>query len=704
MSRLSQLALVLTFIAAFGAPAPTCGRENETPVLLITIDTLRADRLGCYGARQVRTPAMDALAAQGVRFERALSHVPLTPPSHAVILTGTYPMYTGVREFTSGALPQGVGVIAEAFQRHGYDTAAFVSSAALESSWGFSRGFQLYDDYFNAKQANTGNPQAIERRAEETVRRLLTWLHSRPATGGAGGERPFFVWLHLYDPHYPYDPPEPFRSRYAGRLYDGEIAYVDHQLARLFQDLRQRGLYNRSLIVLLSDHGESLGEHGEDEHGFFIYDSTLHVPLIFKLPSGLVAAPRVIRRPVGLIDVAPTLLALLHLVDPLSRQFQGISLAPELLGKAEPPPRPVYSETFYPHDSFGWSELRGISTDRFKYIQAPRPELYDLRGDPQETHNLCDELPSVAAGLRSQLERLEKVYAAAPRAIRTPLPAETVDKLRSLGYVAYSAPAAIASGEPLADPKDKLQVFQQVVRAQALNEARRPEESNRLLATLVSREPHLFVIPFLQAENFSQLHRWYEAEQSYRACLRLNPHFERALMGLARAYLAEGEPEKARPLLELVVREFPRDIFALYALGRVAQREGNHEQAYRYLLQAAEAMPYIPSFQEELGIALVDLARFQEALGPLLRASQLGQEDARLEHYLGTALANLGRFQEAVQCYQKALKLEPKLAAARLSLAFAYLNLHEPDNARREFQAFCQQSPAQCSRYRKSFE
>jgi len=689
--------------ASSGLCQSNSGRVSDrTPVLLIIVDTVRADRLGCYGARRVRTPAMDALAAQGVRFDRALAEVPTTPPSHAVILTGTYPMYNGVRGFISGPLPKGVGVLAEAFQRHGYDTAAFVSSAVLESSWGFNRGFQEYDDRFNVRQVETSNPAAIERRAEETVGRLLAWFQARP-TGGTGA-RPFFVWLHLYDPHARYDPPEPFRAQYAGHLYDGEIAYADSQLARLFEYLRNNRLYDRTLIALLSDHGESLGEHGEDEHGFFIYNSTLHVPLIFKLPSGM-GTPHVVRRLVGIIDVAPTLLDLLHLQDPLSRQFQGMSLASDILGKGAGRERPVYAETYYPRDSFGWSELYGISTGQFKYIQAPRPELYDLLKDPQELHNVYAERRSLAAALREQLIGIERRYTSTqPAATAPPLPPETVEKLKSLGYIAYSGAAQPAAAGPLPDPKDHLKVFKAVMRAHALNEAGRYEESNQALEPLATEEPRLFVIPFLKAENLSQTHRWHEAEKSYLDSLKLNPTFDRALMGLARAYMVEGETEKARPLLELVIHQSPRDIFAIHALGRIARLEGKNEEAYRYLLKAAEAKPSIAIFQQELGITLVDLKRFQEALGPLSRAEKLGQEDPRLEHYLGTALANVGRFKEAVDHYQKALKMKPDLLQARLSLAFAYLNLGERANAKREFNTLCQQRPSLCEQYRKQFE
>ena len=694
------------FLAALCAPCLAqrnlAADSNRTPVLLITVDTLRADRLSCYGARSVKTPAMDGLAAQGVRFDRALVQSPTTPPSHAVILTGTYPMYNGVRGFTSGPLQKGVGVLAEAFQRHGYDTAAFVSSAVLESSWGLGRGFQEYDDRLTVRRVEIGNPAAIERRAGETVGRVLDWFQAHPQSGSSA--HPFFIWLHLYDPHAPYDPPEPFHTQYSGHLYDGEIAYADSHLGRLFDYLRSKNLYDRTLIVLMSDHGESLGEHGEDEHGFFIYDSTLHVPLIFKPPSGM-TAPHVSHRLVGVIDVAPTLLDLLHMQDPLRQQFQGASLASDVLGKGAPSSRPVYSETYYPRDSFGWSELRGITTEQFKFIRAPRPEFYDERSDPGEAHNLYGERASLAAALRDQLTGFEQRYASArPAPAGPPLPPETVEKLKSLGYLAYAAGGQPAASGPLPDPKDKLRLFKMVMSAHALNEAGRYEDSNRVLEPLATQEPGLFVIPFLRGENFSQTHRWPEAEKSYQDSLKINPKFDRALMGLARVYVVEGEKEKAKTLLELVVHENPRDNFAYHALGRLARLEGNNEEAYRYLLKAVTAMPSIAIFQQELGITLVDLKRYQDAVEPLSRAEKLGLEDPRLEHYLGTALANVGKYKEAVDHYQKALKLKPDLTPARLSLAFAYLNLNDRTNATREFDALCQQSTSLCEQYRDRFK
>ncbi len=705
LSRRSVAWAALLLAARLLAPSLARAQSPEpSSVLLITVDTLRADRLGCYGARTVRTPAMDALASEGVRFETVLAQVPITLPSHAVILTGTYPMWNGVRDFTSPGVPTSLGLLAEAFARHGYDTAGFVSAFVLDSSWGFRRGFQTYDDHFDARQFETRNPGNIERRADETVGRLLAWFQARGKRGSAA--RPFFVWLHLYDPHSPYDPPEPFHSQYAGHLYDGEVAYVDSQLARLFAELRKSGLYDKTLIVLLSDHGESLGEHGEDEHGFFVYNSTLRVPLIFKPPRGE-APPRVFPQAVATIDLAPTLLDLVHLRDPLSRQFQGTSLASAILGKGGVPDHPIYAETYYPRDSFGWSPLRSITTRQYHYIEAPRPELYDWTKDAREERNLFGSQRSLASALRAQLGDVERRYTpSAPLNTQSgpALSPESVEKLKSLGYLAYSAPEPPASAGTLADPKDRLKVFKAILRAEDLSSLGRLEESNSLLRTVAAEEPKLYLLPFVLGENAAKARRWNEAEARFLECLKLNPTFEQAMMGLARAYVAEHKGSQAQPWLELVLHQNPHNFLAYYALGLVASEQGRKEEALRYFSKSTEEKSsYAPS-QQALGVLLVESRQYSEGLRHLRRAAELGPLNPVLANYLGIGCANTQDLPTAVEYYRQALTLKPDYAGARLNLAFAYLKLAKRDDATREFRALCKQDSHLCEQYRTVFE
>src|SRR5271154_4815383 len=363
--RMIALVVVIALasgLAASGQTAATKSAQAKKPVqsgikptnvILITIDTLRADHVGCYGARMVKTPTLDALAHDGVVFERAISQVPLTWPSHAVILTGTYPFQNGVQDFTGQPLAQQFRSVAQAFQKAGYATGAVISAFVLDRSWGLARGFDFYDDAFSAETFEKKETGLVDRRAGESVAHAISWLKKTP-------RRPFFLWLHLYDPHSPYDPPEPYHSEYSTHLYDGEIAYADHELGNLIAWLKLNHLYDSSLIVALSDHGESLGEHGEDEHGFFIYNATVHVPMIVKPPagSGISAGRR--HEPVETIAIAPTLLQLAGVrdsSDPIYAQFQSRALLEKKSGAgadtSQPSQDPAYSETFYPFSSFG---------------------------------------------------------------------------------------------------------------------------------------------------------------------------------------------------------------------------------------------------------------------------------------------------------------------------------------------------------------
>ncbi len=650
---------------AYRALPQSAPRAQATSVLLITIDTLRAD--------------------------------------HAAILSGTYPLWNGVRDFTSLPLRSNVGLLSEAFKRHGYTTAAFVSAFVLDSSWCLSRGFQTYDDQFDPHQFETRNPGSIQRRAEETVDHLLVWFKAYNTRALAA--EPFFVWLHLYDPHSPYDPPEPFHTRYAGHLYDGEIAYADSQLGRLFDYLRKTGNYDKSLIVLLADHGESLGEHGEDEHGFFVYRSTLRVPFIVKLPQGE-AGGKEVQAPVSTVDVGPTLLELAHIQDPLSGQFQGISLAAWLLGRIPATPPSIYAESFYSRDSFGWSPLRSIITARYQFILAPHLELYDNAADPPQRHNVYNQHGSDAAALRDQLQVFERRFTITT-ASSNPAPSvspDTADKLRSLGYVAYSAPTTTGKETDLPDPKDRLQAFRSILRAEDLAAVGHFARADALLNSLRGVEPGLYLIPFMLGENATKEHRWPDAETNFRACLKLNPWFGQGIMGLARATFAEGKLDQARTWLELALSQNPHNFMAHHALGLVAQAERHGDEAQREFGRAVEEKPDYAPAQQGLGVTLVEVRRYSEAVPPLEKAASLGADDPVLFNYLGTAYLNTNQAQKAILSYRKALAMKGDYKVARLNLAFAFLKTGDRPNGLREFHSLCAQDHAMCRQYEKYFQ
>ena len=411
LTRLPSLAHLSTRWNVLGivvglALAPGCRKSEiastnppvrEANIVLITLDTTRADHLGCYApsaAKAPKTPHLDALAARGTRFANATAQVPLTLPSHASIMTGAYPIVHGVRDMEGFVLDPAHPTLASIAQAHGFSTAAVVGARVLAKTFGLSHGFGHYDDDMSGRpeDAQAGSVVA-ERRAEVVTQRALDWLKQN-------GEKKFFLWVHYFDPHAPYDPPEPYKRAYAGDPYSGEIAYMDQEAGRLLQGLQQMGLENHTLVAVLGDHGESLGEHGEMTHGVFLYDSTMHVPLILAGPG--VPRGKVIAGQVRSIDVMPTLLAFLNL-EP-GQEAQGVSLWPQI---SQDTPLHVtgysYGETLYPRTYMGWSELRAMRTDAWKLVLAPRPELYNLEHDPGESHNLYKDSPADADRLRKQL-------------------------------------------------------------------------------------------------------------------------------------------------------------------------------------------------------------------------------------------------------------------------------------------------------------
>jgi len=656
-------------------------------VILITIDTLRADHVGCYGAQTVKTPTLDALAHDGVVFERAISQVPLTWPSHAVILTGTYPFQNGVQDFTGQPLGPQFRSVAQAFQQAGYATGAVVSAFVLDRSWGLARGFDFYDDAFSAETFAQKDIGLVDRRAGESVVHAIAWLKKTP-------RRPFFLWLHLYDPHSPYDPPEPYRSEYSSHLYDGEIAYADHELGTLMTWLRQNHLYDSSLIVALSDHGESLGEHGEDEHGFFLYNATVHVPLIVKPPagSGIPAARR--PEPVETVAVAPTLLQLAGLkgsTDAIHAQFQSHALLGTLSGTGQPAKDPAYSETFYPFSSFGWSPLHAIESERFHFIEAPKPELYDLETDPGETLNIAAEQPATVAVLR---EKMQALLAHNPFTREEGgagnLSPDAQGKLRALGYFGFRAavsPEALKQGLP--DPKDKLWEFNSILKAEDAFQRKDDDQAEALLTEIQQKDPQIYVIPFLLGESALRRQNWDRAADQLRRCLALNPNFDNAMTGLARALSKLGRVDDARGWLDKALQSNPQNYRAWYETG-LLQAKSYPAAALASYQKAIAIQPNYPPGQRELGMALFQQKDYAAAATHLEKALALGLDDAHIRNFLGICYSQTRRLQKSIQSYRVALKLDPKLAEAHLNLAYALQHAGQISQARAEYQAACQ--------------
>jgi choline-sulfatase len=676
--------------------AQVSSRQAPPPcIVLITLDTVRADHLACYGYRRIKTPSIDSLASEGIRFDHAYAQVPLTLPSHTVIMTGTYPMFNGVRDLTSTGLHSILPTLADILRHNGYRTAAFVSSFVLNSMWGLNRGFEVYDD--ETEKGASRSPSLLERRGDRTMDRALTWLDSH-------SDRPFFLWVHLYDPHSPYRPPEPYFSRYAGHLYDGEIAFDDAQLGRLFARLRQLKLYEPGLIVLTSDHGESLGEHGEAEHGFFIYNATVHVPLILKLP-GTAPHPRVMTEPAGLVDLAPTIAEFCGVPPRFTGSFQGHSLAAIRDHQTAHSASDVYAESYYPRNTFGWHELRALITLQYKYIDAPRPELYDLENDSDEEKNLAMGQASLAAAHLERLQGIEAHYAKADVS-HTPnlLDAETLEKLRSLGYVGYQSPtAASESGVMRADPKDKVQVLNQVLRAGNLRSEKRYAEADEILANLERTEPALYVIAFERGETLLDWGKAQSSTAEFHKALKLNPSFDQAWVGLGRAAFVLGQNKEAVDALRLALHFNPHNYLARRSLARVYWRENQSKEAEIELARVVREQPDFAEARAEHGLALVKVERYREAIGELRAASNLGYRDAIVYYYLGLAYSEIGDAGLAIQAYQKTVEVDPNYAAAYLRLAIQYRKRGELSKARQYYQKTCKLSAELCREYSAQF-
>jgi choline-sulfatase len=517
------------------------------------------------------------------------------------------------------------------------------------------------------------------------VQHAIRWLKGN----ARATSRPFFFWLHLYDPHSPYDPPEPFRTTYHDHLYDGEIAYADHELGRLIAWLKSSQLYSQTLIVVVSDHGESLGEHGEQEHGFFVYNSTIRIPLIIKPPAGSGIKPIRVNAPVETTAVAPTLLKLSGLKDEIEKQFTSASLLGK--GKKTDDDQPAYSETFYTFNSFGWSPLHSLETQRFHYIDAPRPELFDLLADPDEKNNLAGQQSAMVAVLKDKLQTLlqRNPYAGTTGASVGMNP-DAVEKLRALGYVAFHSPVpaeTIAKGLP--DPKDKLGEFNTILKAEDAIHSPDFSQGESALEKIEQDDPDLYIVPFLLGETAARRQDWTKSEAEFKRCLQLNPNFDQAMTGLARALFFSGNPDEAKQWAKSALKLNPMNYKALYELGSI---EGHSDKAAAIsdFEKAIAIQDNFAPLHRDVGMLYFQQQNYSAAAKHLARAAELGINDPHLLNFLGICYDRTGRLAQAVETYHRALGMDDGLAEAHLNLGFTYHRLGREPLAKSQYQRACE--------------
>jgi arylsulfatase A-like enzyme/predicted Zn-dependent protease len=658
---------VLPDLAAASRIEAAPGALRDWNVVVLTTDTTRADHLRAYGNRSVETPTLDRLAREGILFANNVTPSPSTLPAHTSLLTGLYPIHHGARANGTFHVAEGVETLAERLRAAGYRTGAVISAFVLDSRFGLDQGFERYHDDLT-KGIKHAAHMFRERPAELANEAALAWLREH------AGER-FFLWVHYFDPHAAYLPPEPFRREYQDDLYDGEIAYADSQIGALLSELEALGVRERTLVVYSADHGEGLGEHGEQTHSLLAYDATLRVPLIFHAPARLPGG-RVVQRQTALVDVVPTVLALLGLEAP--ETLDGESLI------AEPPagPRSVYFETLATMTLHGWAPLVGVRRDDYKYILAPTPELYDLRGDPGERENLHDERPEVAKALHDELVAIVGGDPLVAASVGADLDTdeETRRQLAALGYLQTVRPGAGARLD--LDPKQMVHHWEKLQHGINLHAQGRMREALPILEECVAEvEGDIFARNVL-ASAYQQRGEHEKALEILRRSAEMEPADEGIHLAIANAHLARGQPEEARAAVQAALAIEPESSGALLAQGRLAAGRGDEAAALRLFERAIEVDPGTtgPSAWNLIGWVHLRANRLDEAREAFHSAIRIDELDGGAREGLANVLIAEEKFAEAEQMLAVALRFDPNQPLTLSTLA--YLRSRDGDQAR----------------------
>ena len=640
-----HVASLITIVVTLAAAG--CAKPRRPNILIITIDTLRADHLGCYGYGITRTPAIDRLAREGVRFTDAIAAAPITMPAHTSLFTGLLPPAHGVRDNGAYALGNDAVTLAERLHDAGYTTHAFISALVLNRRYNLNQGFETYDDELWSED----DPKLFmirERRAPKTADRFLAWLDQWKAEP----RKPFFTWIHFFDPHQPYHPAAADLAM-APSPYDAEIMGVDRQIGRIVERLRANKLLDDTLIIVTADHGESLGEHGEQTHAVFVYDATVRVPMIWRYPRAI--APRVCEAPVRSVDVVPTLLKLLAL--PGGETTQGIDLTPAMSGKPLPP-APQYSESLLSEVGFGMAPLFAIRDGGFKYIRAPRPELYDLRADPRELRNIVAAQPRLAQKLDAELTRV--INDSAKHAVKpssNPMTRETEESLQALGYL---APHGERAGMGGMDPKDGLPIHNKLEQARHLAQRGEWQQAEKLLQEVLAVTPrnvsaiNILGLAGIRTGDPAKARAWYERS------LAIDPNQFRVYGVLGSVALAQGDLDGAEAECRRAIAVNPNFVEALTNIGFIESLRGHAKEAEAWYAKATAIDPTFPRVHRRLGDLNYERRDYAKALGYYQQVMKLVPNDYRAIVQAGSCERRLGRAGEAMALFRRAEQVHPE--------------------------------------------
>jgi len=638
-------------------------KGRDFNVIVITLDTTRADRLPSYGCQDVVTPTLDAFAARGVRFEKCYAQTPLTLPSHTTLMTGTLPLFHGIRDNGGFFVPEKLKTMAELFKDKGYETGAFIAAYVLDSKWGLNQGFDTYFDKFDLSKFKRVSLGTVQRPANEILDQALPWLEERKA-------KRFFAWLHLYDPHTPYEPPPPYDKLYANRPYLGEIAFADSEIGRLWGWLQSNGLLEKTFIIFAGDHGESLGEHEEQSHGFFVYQAAIHVPLIVVTPfpklQGVVS-PEV----TTLADVLPTVCDMAGL--PVPAEVQGKSLLPAFFGRRRKETPLAYSETYYPRFHYGWSDLKSVQDGRYKLILAPVPELYDVVADPREEKNLVYLEKKVYENLNAEAEAfIARAGRNAYEVDVSKVDEETREKLSALGYVGSFTDPAKLKGKKLANPKEKITVFNELSRAREMGFDGKADEAIRIIKGIIATDPDVTEAYFSIGNILFQDRKFPEAIGYFTQVLDRKPDDSFAAINIALAFEGMGRYDEAEKFLLGHIGKGFTDPQFYFMLGNMSYVQKKYDQAIPYLEKCLVSNAESAGSHSLLGAIYIiknDLPRAEEHLR---KAAELNPRLANI-HFFSAELADKrGLTSEAESEYLKQLEVSPKHFKSMYNLARIY--------------------------------
>ncbi len=647
-------------------------KKRRLNFLLITIDTLRSDRLSCYTDEHLRTPNIDSLAEKGILFSRAFANTSTTLPSHANILLGTTPLHHGVHENSNFIVREEFLTLAEHLKSYGYSTGAFVGAFPLDSRFGLTQGFDVYDDDYGSNKYQSLS--YVERKAERVVDSALEWLK--------GQESPWFLWIHCFDPHDPYEPPEPFKTQYEKHPYNGEVAYVDFVLEKLFSNIEENHFYDNTLVIFTGDHGESLGQHGEMTHGFFAYNSSIWIPLIIAVPG---VKKGKVEHYVSHVDIFPTVCDILDIEKPSF--LQGISLLPAIKGK-KLSKKPIYFESMYPYYSRGWAPLKGFIYGREKFIDSPIPELYDLNKDFDELKNLAER--KNLDDYRKQLEVIIKNQSS-PESIQAEkrIDRESLEKLRSLGYVSSSQASKKVSFGPEDDVKVFLPYSNKAMKAIDLYKDGKVKEGFELLKEVIAERKDIDIAYYNLATLYEKQERLRDALEVLKLGLENIPSSYEIFYNYVSLLIKTGQyDEIIKAFGEMKFRQMEHDPEIWNNLGIAYGKKGDSEKAIEIYEKAISidnkyAVPFcnIGNVYYSLSLKTKDARVFQKSIQSFKKAIELDPDYPTPYYGLGIAYRQAGNLDGAIYCLEKALELRPDFGQALYNLGLVYLEKGDKDKA-----------------------